>query len=284
MDKKVWMITGSNRGLGRAFAKEAVRRGDNVVAATRKIDDSDPFYQEENVLPVQMDVTNVRQVKETVQKAIERFGRIDILINNAGFGMNGAFEEISDEELRMLFETDYFGVVNVIKAVLPVMRTQKSGRILNVSSQAGMVGAAGCTPYNAAKFAVVGMSEGLNEELKPWNIQVAAVCPGSFRTDFRDASSLKTPAKPMSEYNGTAAHNVVTFLAENNHKQQGDPDKAARFIYEIATQEQMPVHVLIGEICCNTVKASLQKSIAEIESYYAESSQTDYEDFTGETF
>ena len=284
MNMKVWLITGSNRGLGRAFANEAAERGNAVIAAARKIDENDTFYKKENVLPVLMDVTNAAQVSEAVQKGTDRFGRIDILVNNAGFGMNGAFEEISDEELRTLFETDYFGVVNVIKAVLPIMRKQKSGRILNVSSQAGMMGMAGCTPYNAAKFAVVGLSEGLNEELKPWNIKAAAVCPGSFRTDFRDKSSLKTPAHTMPEYDGTAAHDVLKFLAENNHKQQGDPERAAKFIYDLVTGDEMPSHILIGKICCDAVKASLKRTINEIDSYYAESGNTDFADWSGKAF
>lgn len=284
MQQKVWFITGSNRGLGRAFSEEAVARGFKVIAATRKINISDPFYKNSNVLPVQLDVTNLDQVNQAIKQGIEQFGKIDVLINNAGYGLNGAFEEISDDEMRALFETDYFGVVNVIKAVLPYMRAQRGGNILNVSSQAGMVGMAGCTPYNAAKFALVGISEGLNEELKPWNIHVSVVCPGSFRTDFRDQSSLKTPKNMMTEYDGTAAHNVVTFLKENNHNQQGDPKKAAQFIADLLELDQLPVHILIGKICCDAIKDNLTNSLAEIESYYQASSNTDYDNFSGETF
>lgn len=280
----VWFITGSNRGLGRAFAKEAIKHGDCVIAGTRKFDEADAFYQNENVFPVVMDVTDKAQVEKAVKEGLAKFGRIDILVNNAGFGMNGAFEETGDEELRTLFETDYFGTVNVIKAVLPYMRAQKSGKILNISSQAGMAGAAGCTAYNAAKFAIVGMSEGLNEELSPFNIQVAAVCPGSFKTDFRDPTSMKKVKNPMPEYDGLQAHKVVQFLAENNHKQQGDPDKAAAFIYHIVKLDKIPVHIAIGKICCDTIKSNLEKSIAEINSYYDASSKTDFDNWTGEAF
>ena len=126
---KVWMITGAGRGLGRAFVKEAIENGDSVIAAVRKIPQDDPLFQNENVLSVIMDVTRPDEIKAAVEKGIERFGQIDYLINNAGFGMNGAFEEISDEELRILFETDYFGVVNVCRAVIPIMRKQKRGRM-----------------------------------------------------------------------------------------------------------------------------------------------------------
>ena len=281
---KVWLITGANRGLGRAFAEEAVKHNDCVIAGVRNIDEQDAFYGNEKVLPVIMDVTDREQVSKAVKASVQKFGRIDVLINNAGFGMNGAFEETDDSEFRMLFETDYFGVVNVIKAVLPIMRSQKSGLILNVSSQAGMAGAAGCSVYNSAKFAVVGMSEALSEELKPFGIKTAVICPGSFRTNFRDKSSMKKVAAPMPEYDGLAAHNVVKFLDENNYKQQGDPEKAARFIYEIAKQDEVPVHILIGKICCDVVKANLIKSVSEIDSYYESSSRTDFEDWTGKAF
>lgn len=274
---KVWMITGSNRGLGRAFAEEAVKNGDLVIAGTRRIDENDPFYADSHVLPVRLDVTDNEQIKAAVQAGIEEFSRIDYLINNAGYGMNGAFEETSEKELRDLFDADYFGMTNMIKAVLPVMRDQHSGRILNISSQAGMAGAAGCSAYNAAKFAVVGMSEALNEELAPFGIQVAAVCPGSFRTDFRDASSMRHPESAMSEYNGTAAHNVVKFLRDNNHKQTGDPKKAAAFVYRTAQKENMPVHITVGKSCSDIVKNNLRKSIDEIDSYYTETSDMEYD-------
>lgn len=139
-----------------------------------------------------------------------------------------------------------------------------------------MVGGAGCTSYNAAKFAIVGLSEGLNEELKPFNIHVAAVCPGAFRTDFRDASSLKIPKKYMPEYDGTGAHAVLQFMAENNHKQQGDPEKAAAFIYKLMQKEDIPVHITIGKDCSNLIKEKLQKTIDEINSYYEESADTNF--------
>ena len=281
---KVWLITGANRGLGRAFSEEAVKHGDKVIACMRKIDEHDNFYHNENVLPVIMDVTKNDQVLRAVNEGVQKFGRIDVLINNAGFGINGAFEETSDSEFREIFETDYFGVVNVIKAVLPIMRAQKSGIIMNVSSQAGMMGMAGCSVYNSAKFAVAGLSEALNEELKPFGIKCAVICPGSFRTDFRDKSSMKQVASPMKEYDGLAPHNVVKFLDENNYKQQGDPKKAAEFIYNIASQNNIPVHILIGKICCDSVKVSLNKSISEIASYYESSSTTDFDDWEGKAF
>ena len=275
---KVWMITGAGRGLGRAFAEEAVKNGDCVIAAVRKIPQDDSLFQHENVLPVIMDVTKPDEIGIAIDAGMEHFGRIDFLINNAGFGMNGAFEEISDEELRALFETDYFGVVNVCRAVIPVMRKQKSGRIFNISSQAGIMGFNGGSAYCAAKFAVVGLSEALNHELNQFGIQVATVAPGAFRTDFRDASSMHFLNNPMPEYDGTPAHTMVEWLKENNHKQAGDPAKAAEFLYQIATGEVLPKILTIGQDCSDATLAHYKQIIEEIESYYDDSCRTAFEE------
>ena len=275
---KVWMITGAGRGLGRAFVKEAVEHGDSVIAAVRKIPQEDPLFQNENVLSVIMDVTRPDEIKAAVEKGIERFGQIDYLINNAGFGMNSAFEEISDEELRTLFETDYFGVVNVCRAVIPIMRKQKRGRIFNISSQAGIMGFNGGSAYCAAKFAVVGLSEALNNELNQFGIEFCAVAPGAFRTDFRDASSMHFLKKPMPEYDGTPAHTMIDWLKENNHKQMGDPEKAAGFLYKTAEKQKLPQILTIGKDCSDASLKHYKKIIEDMESYYDDSCKTSFED------
>lgn len=225
-----------------------------------------------------MDVTNKDEVKSAVQAGIQKFGRIDVLINNAGFGASGAFEEISDEELRALMETNYFGVTNVIREVIPVMREQQGGMILTVSSQAGAMGYLGSSAYCSSKYAVVGLSEALRMELASFGIQVASILPGSFRTDFRDTSSMKYAKNPMPEYDGTAVHAKSKFLADNNHKQEGDPAKAAALLYSIIERGNLPMRILIGKKCCDDVKAALQSHIEDIDSYYAASSKTDYEE------
>ena len=264
--------------MGRAFVQEVVKQGDSVIAAVRKVPQEDSLFQNENVLWVIMDVTKPDEIKAAVAAGMERFGRIDYLINNAGFGMNGAFEEISDEELRTLFETDYFGVVNVCRAVIPIMRAQKSGRILNISSQAGIMGFNGGSAYCAAKFAVVGLSEALNNELNQFGIQTAAVAPGAFRTDFRDASSMHFLKNPMPEYDGTPAHTMIDWLKENNHRQAGDPGKAAAFLYKIATGESLPQILTIGQDCNDAALAHYKQIVQEIESYYDDSCRTAFED------
>lgn len=272
---KVWMITGAGRGLGREFAEEALRRGDSVIATVRKPLD-DPFMKNEQVLQVVMDVTDPAAVESGVKAGIERFGQIDILVNNAGFGMRGTFEEVSLDELRMLFETDYFGLVSVTKAVLPYMRAKKQGMILNVSSQAGIMGFLGSTSYCSAKYAVAGLSHSLRSELSEFGIQVSVVCPGSFRTDFRDASSMKEAASVMAEYAETAAGQNRENQKLGNHKQPGDPKKAAKFLCDVVDSGTLPSEILIGKVCCAKVREDLLRRIAEIDSYIDASSNTDF--------
>ncbi len=275
---KIWMITGASRGLGRAFAQEAVNKGDAVIAAVRKVNPEDELLRHERVLPVIMDVTRNDEIHEAVMQGVQKFGRIDLLVNNAGFGMNGAFEEITNEELRLVFEADYFGVVNVTKAVLPFMRRQGQGRIINVASQAGLMGFPGGTAYASAKYAVVGLSECLNIELAPFKIQVAAVAPGAFRTDFRDPSSIRFPQKLMPEYDGNAAHDVVRWLAENNHRQQGDPAKAAAFLYEAVTGENIPSLLVIGKDCADASLRHYSRLLEGIRSQYDGACRTSFEE------
>lgn len=205
---------------GRRRTRQSLcRNGDKVIATVRRLNEDDALMKNESVLPVIMDVTDKEQVKEAVEAGIEKFGRIDVLINNAGFRASGAFEELTDEELRSLMETNFFGVTNVTRAVLPYMREQQNGMILTVSSQAGAMGFSGSTAYCSSKFAVVGLSEVLGMELEPFGIQVASILPGSYRTDFRDKSSMKYAKNSMPEYDSSSAHTARAFLEANNHKQ-----------------------------------------------------------------
>ena len=186
-------------------------------------------------------------------------------------------KEISIEELRRLFETDYFGLVQVTQAVLPVMRGQKSGRILNVASQSGLIAGAGTSAYNAVKFAVVGLTEALNLEMAPWGIEAMVVCPGPFRTDFRDASSAMRPGNLMPEYDGTPAHELLNYLDENNHTQSGDPAKAAAVVYKIATAERMPGRLALGSTCTAGYERFLKSQLEQLSSYRDLSGATDFD-------
>ncbi|MBS5582484.1 MAG: SDR family oxidoreductase [Megasphaera sp.] len=273
--ERVWFITGASRGFGYAFTEEAVNRGDKVIAAMRRVPD-DELFKNPSVLPVVMDVTKVNEVERAVTDGIEHFGRIDVLINNAGFGLSGAFEETTDEDLRNLFETDYFGVVNVTRRILPLMRKARKGVILNVSSQGGLMGFAGSSAYCAAKFAVVGLSDVLRVELAEFGITVSAVCPGSFRTDFRSKHSFKNPSEILDVYKESSAHKAAAFLAENTYTQTGDPKKAAQFLFAMVEKNTLPPRILIGAACCHDMKNRYEAELKDIASYEREASATDF--------
>lgn len=241
-----WLITGAARGLGAEIARAALARGNDVVAAAR-----DPrklpadLRDSEQVLGVQLDVTRSADVPAAIDAAIDRFGGIDVLVNNAGRGLLGALEELSDQEVRSLFELNVFGLLNTTRAALPALR-ESGGRIVHIGSRGGFEGEPGAGAYNATKFAVAGISEALAAELAPLGVQSMVVEPGTFRTDFLDGSSLSRPANPLAVYDGTPAHDTLDWAAATNHAQLGDPALAARFICEVTEQEKLPGHLPVG--------------------------------------
>lgn len=195
--ERVWFITGASRGFGRAFTEEAVKRGDKVIATVRRVPHDD-IFKHPSVLTVVMDVTKTDEVEKAIKDGMNRFGRIDVLINNAGFGFSGAFEETTDEDLRNLFETDYFGVVNVTRRVIPLMRKAGKGVILNVSSQGGLMGFSGSSAYCAAKFAVVGLSDMVEKGNLPPRILIGAACcramKARYEAELKDIVSYEAAA------------------------------------------------------------------------------------------
>lgn len=262
--KKVWFITGAGRGLGKAFADEALSHGDAVVAAGRSLKKLEAaFFGNENVLCVELDVSIPDQAQTAVEKAVGHFGRIDVLINNAGYGLFGALEEVSDSETRTLFDTCVFGLLNVTRAIIPVMRAQRSGKIINVSSKAGIVGDPGDVVYNAAKFAVTGATEGLRAELSDWGIDVMCLCPGPHRTDFKDSSSRREAAKLMPEYEGKLGHRALELTRSGNHEQPNDPKKTAAHLYKVASLERMPSLLIMGEELYYEYESKLKGQLEE---------------------
>ncbi len=206
-----WFITGAGRGFGLQIARAAVGGGDAVVAAARRPEDLPAdLTQSERVLGVALDVTRGEDITRAVDTAVEHFGGIDVLVNNAGRGLLGAVEEISDAEVRSLFDLNVFGLINVTRAVLPVMRAAGHGKIVNIGSRSGFEGEPGVGMYSASKFAVAGISEALAAEMAPFGIQSMVVEPGVFRTDFLDASSLSKTAHRIPVYDGTPAHDSST--------------------------------------------------------------------------
>lgn len=244
---KVWFITGASRGFGALITKEALAAGDAVVATARNPKAvAEKIGEHPNLLAVALDVTNEDQAKEAAALAVERFGRIDVLANNAGYGLLGAVEEATASEIEALYATNVFGVLKVTRAVLPHMRRQRSGHILNFSSIGGYFGYPGWGVYGSTKFAVEGLSESLAAEVAPFGIKVTIIEPGFFRTDFLHDTSLAISPASIPDYVGTPAGDMRHFAATANHAQPGDPAKLARGILTLTNAVNPPLRMPFG--------------------------------------
>ncbi len=275
---KVWFITGSSRGLGRSLAEAVLAAGDKVAATARNPEQLKDLLQKypEQVYPLQLDVTDKEQIIAAVDGAIKRFGRIDVLVNNAGFGIVGATEAYSDEQVRSQLETNLSAPIEITRAVLPYMRKQRSGRILQISSVGGRVGNAGLTIYQAAKFGLGGFSEALAKEVAPLGIKVTCVEPGGFRTDWVDAAA----AHQVPEIQGyeTTVGVRKTFFTAGNFKPMGDPDKAAKVMVELAGHPNPPVHLVLGGEAAGMIKQANAARDEDMEKWLPVSRSTDADD------
>jgi len=243
---QTWFITGASRGFGALITERALAKGDQVVAAARNPKAVlDRFGDHPNLLAIALDVTDEAQAVAAVDAAITRFGRIDVLVNNAGFGLLGAVEEATAAEVEAIYRTNVFGLLTVTRAVLPHMRRERSGRILNFSSVGGYRAAAGFGIYCSAKFAVEGLSEALHDELAPLGVHVTAIEPGYFRTDFLDSSSLTVSPARIADYDASAGV-VRQRAAEINNNQPGDPAKLADVLIDFVTMANPPVRLPLG--------------------------------------
>lgn len=271
-----WLITGCSTGLGRHLAEAVLAAGANAVVSARdvgKVQDLVDRYPN-SAMAVALDVTDRIAVAGVVKHAEERFGPIDVLVNNAGYGYRAAVEEGDDAEVSDLFATNFFGTVSMIKAVLPGMRARRSGTILNVSSIAGRLAAPGSGYYSASKFAVEGMSDALRKEVAPLGIRVTIVEPGAFKTDFA-GRSLHQAATNIADYASTAGPR----RKENDKThgtQPGDPERAARALVELVRAETLPARLLLGSDALKIVSAELDAQVREIEIWKAVSAGTDF--------
>lgn len=261
--EKVWFITGAAKGIGYAIAKAALANGDFVVAATRKENDfSIPAGYENHVLHLLLDVSNQDSsvYDAAIEAAVSRFGRIDILVNNAGYARISYFEETSEESLREIFEVNFFGLMRVTRAALPVMRRQRSGHIFNIASSAGY--SHGPVPYHSSKFAVTGFSTSLAFEVAHFGIKVTNVIPGFVRTSFYDKGAMKDEADiSISDYNRFRWQS--NFVKKNRrHEQSGDPDKVAKLVVEASEAAKAPLHLPVTADAVKTLKA-WQQGIGE---------------------
>ncbi|MCW2295457.1 oxidoreductase [Rhodococcus erythropolis] len=245
-DQQVWFITGANRGIGAEVAKAALSAGHRVVGAARKPESvTTAVGAAEDLLPVALDITDPHQVELAVDAATEKFGRIDVLVNNAGYGQLGLFEETSLDLIKKQFETNTFGTMTVTRAVLPVMRAQGSGHIFTVSSISGTVGVTGSGIYSASKFAIEGWMESLVLEVEPFGITATIVEPGYFKTDFLDSSSVTYGDITIDDY-AKQSKEFRQAQDEMNHQQVGDPAKLATALLQLADTDHPPVRFAAG--------------------------------------
>lgn len=264
---KTWFITGASSGFGTAFAREALERGDNVVATARNVSMLDALVRRapDRVLAQRLDVTKTEEIQPAVDAAVKRFGRIDWLFNNAGYGVVGAVEETSDAELRAVMDTNFFGATAVTRAVLPVMRAQRSGAVVNISSMGGQMSFEGVSAYSASKFALEGMSEALALEVAPFGIKVLIVEPGGFRTEFGGASALRS--MPIAPAYKDVLTNIRGILQDMHRNQPGDPAKAARAVVQALEAEKTPLRLQLGADSIGAVRAHAEGLLADLATW-----------------
>jgi len=276
---KVWFITGSSRGLGRSLTAAVLAAGNKVAATARDPKQLDPLKEQYpgQILPIQLDVTDNAQILAAIEQTVKVFGRIDVLVNNAGFGITGAAEAFSDQQVRSQLETNLYAPIAITRAVLPIMRGQRSGRILQVSSVGGRVGNPGLSMYQAAKFGLGGFSEALAKEVAPLGIYVTSVEPGGFRTDWGGASMTFAP--DIEGYESSVGA-IRSFLRTGNYVPMGDPDKAAQVMLRLVDDPQPPVHLVLGSEAVAILQAADAARKAELEKWLPVSQSTDHDEAT----
>jgi NAD(P)-dependent dehydrogenase (short-subunit alcohol dehydrogenase family) len=277
-DKPVWLITGCSTGFGRELAKLVLARGWRAVVTAR-----DPATVadlvagcEDRALGLALDVTRREQIADVVSQARQKFGRIDVLVNNAGYGYLAAIEEGEDDAVRAMFETNVFGLVDITKAVLPIMRQQKNGLIVNISSIGGLASFAATGYYHATKYAVEGLSESLATEVKPLGISVLIVEPGPFRTNWA-GPSIKQSATQIDDYAATAGERRKQTSARSGN-QAGDPVRAAQAIIDAALSDQPPLRLLLGKMALDIARRKLDTLRGDFDAWEATTLGADFPD------
>lgn len=275
---QVWFITGANKGMGAAIAKEALDRGHKVVATARNPKSAAEILGDSpNLLIVKLDITDDEQVRLAIIAAIDRFGRIDVLVNNAGYALLGFFEEMSEKLIRQQMETNVFGTMKVTRAVLPLMRKQGSGLVIVMSSASGVRAVGGSSIYSASKFALEGWTEGISADLKPFGIRCLLVEPGPFRTDFADFdTSLAFSDLKIDDY-GERRDALYNTFASLNQTQPGDPAKLARALVTVANAPNPPLRLLAGKAAVAAVDQYLNGRRTEYEAWREISLNTDFD-------
>ena len=264
---KVWLITGCSSGLGRAITEAALKRGYRVMVTARKPEQLNNLIEQypEIARAVRLDVTKLQDIDSAINATLDAFGQIDVLVNNAGYGAIGALEEVSDEAIRRQFDTNVFGALNMMRAVLPSMRQRHSGHILNLSSVAGFVSFAGTGIYCSTKFALEALSEALAKEVATLGIKVTLIEPGAFRTDF-NGRSLVAPDELIEDY--TAVSGVfLEWLRKMDGYQPGDPDKAAEAMIQVVESDNPPLRLALGADAVGAIEEKLKSVKAELDAW-----------------
>lgn len=276
-DTKVWLVTGSSTGFGRSLTEVVLKHGDCVIATARKPEQLQDLVERypNTVKALRLDITNLDEVHSAVKAAIDVFGRIDVLVNNAGYGLVGALEEYSEDQIRQNIETNLFGAINTIRAVLPIMRSQKAGHILNMSAIAGFSNELGFSVYGAAKFGLEGISEAVQGEVAPLGIKVTIVEPGPFRTDFIGRSLVRAE-NSIDAYNETSGK-FIQFLDKIEGSQPGDPDKAAQVLIQVVESENPPLRLVLGKYAYTKFRQKIEALTQELDAWEAIASNTDFE-------
>lgn len=276
--KKVWFVTGASKGLGLTLVKKLIAEGYSVAATSRNVSELQKVISAENsdFLPLEVDLVNENSVSEAISKTVEKFGKLDVIVNNAGYGQLGTLEELTDKESRQNFDTNVFGSLNVIRKSMPYLRTQKSGLVINIASIGGLTGDfPGWGIYCATKFAVVGFTESLAAEAKEFGVNATVVYPGYFRTEFLTGGSLRTPENEIDAY--TMTRQIQKAHEQDiNGNQPGDPEKAAVALVELAAMENPPVHLVLGSDAFQMANNKLSTLQNEISDFKTLSISTDY--------
>ena len=273
---RTWFITGASTGFGRLLAEEVLKAGGKVVATARKLDQiADLEAQHPGKAKVfALDVTDAAQIHSVVAQSVTGFSAVDVLVNNAGYGLAGAIEEATEDEFMPVFETNVFGLMRVTRAFLPHFRKQRSGSIVNLSSIGGLIGSAGWGYYNASKFAVEGFSEALAAELAPLGIHVTIVEPGPFRTDFLGRSGVEAEER-IADYDATAGK-TRQYFHDQAGKQKGDPLRAVHAIIQAVEAPQPPLHLVLGALALQRMRGHLDQWKTELDKWQSTTLGADF--------
>ena len=276
-NSKVWYITGSSQGLGLTLVKKLLENGYRVAATSRNaqaLKEAVGVIDTKHFLPLAVDLNNVDSIDKSIQQTLAAFGRIDVVVNNAGYGMTGTVEEITEQEIRNIFDVNVMATIDVVKSVLPVMRKQRSGYIINIGSVAGFAGAPGWSVYSATKAAVAAFTEVLALDLKEFGIRVTVVEPSGFRTGFLTKNSLSYTESRIDGYQ--AVKDTQKRYLAGDGRQPGDPEKASAIFIELAESEQPPLHLYLGEDAYNRAFGKLEAMTAEIKEWKSTTISADY--------